>query len=75
MTRPFDAEFDLRARSEWDADKITTTPMVVGCELDLHRRRNQIIKVASPLDHPVTHSMLCVKGCFGYEFVQSDAPV
>jgi predicted molibdopterin-dependent oxidoreductase YjgC len=73
-------EFDLRARGEWDEDKITTTPTVcsfcgVGCELDLHVMDNQIIKVTSPLDHPVTHGMLCVKGRFGYEFVQSDAPV
>jgi predicted molibdopterin-dependent oxidoreductase YjgC len=33
---------------------------------------NRIVKVTSPMDHPVTHGMLCVKGRYGYEFAQSE---
>jgi predicted molibdopterin-dependent oxidoreductase YjgC len=28
--------------------------------------------VTSPLDHPVTSGNLCVKGRFGFQFVQND---
>lgn len=70
-------EWNLRAAGQWNESKIAITPTVcsfcgVGCELDLHVMDNQIIKVTSPPDHPVTHGMLCVKGRFGYEFVQSE---
>jgi molybdopterin-dependent oxidoreductase iron-sulfur protein len=33
----------------------------------------RIVKVTSPLDHDVTHGHLCVKGRFGFEFVQRRA--
>ncbi len=70
-------EFDLRAEGTWDEDQMATTATVcsfcgVGCELDLHVMDNQIVKVTSPMDHPVTHGMLCVKGRYGYEFAQSE---
>ncbi|TMD75968.1 MAG: hypothetical protein E6I77_09975, partial [Chloroflexi bacterium] len=31
---------------------------------------NSVVKVTSPLDHSVTSGHLCVKGRFGYQFVQ-----
>ena len=31
---------------------------------------NAIVKVTSPLDHDVTSGHLCIKGRFGFEFVQ-----
>ena len=31
----------------------------------------EIVKVTSPLDDDVTHGNLCVKGRFGWEFVQN----
>ena len=31
---------------------------------------DKIVKVTSPLDHPVTHGNLCIKGRFGWKFVQ-----
>ena len=34
---------------------------------------NEIVKVTSPLDHGVTHGNLCVKGRFGFQYVQNRA--
>jgi predicted molibdopterin-dependent oxidoreductase YjgC len=42
----------------------------VGCNLDLHVQDNRIVKVTSPQDHSVTSGHLCIKGRFGYEYVQ-----
>ena len=42
----------------------------VGCMLELHVQDNSIVKVTSPLDHSVTAGHLCVKGRFGFQFVQ-----
>ena len=39
----------------------------------LHVQDNRIVKVTSPLDHDVGHGHLCVKGRFGFEFVQRRA--
>ena len=44
----------------------------VGCNLELHEQDNEIVKVTSPLDHPVTRGNLCIKGRFGFQFVQND---
>jgi NADP-reducing hydrogenase subunit HndD len=38
--------------------------------LELHVQDNSIVKVTSPLDHTVTSGHLCVKGRFGFQFVQ-----
>jgi hypothetical protein len=35
---------------------------------------NSIVRVTSPLDHDVTHGHLCVKGRFGWQFVQNRDP-
>jgi predicted molibdopterin-dependent oxidoreductase YjgC len=40
----------------------------------LHVQDNQIVKVTSPADHTVTHGNLCIKGRFGFEHVQTQAP-
>jgi NADP-reducing hydrogenase subunit HndD len=69
------SEYNMRQAGTWDEDKQTVTSTVcpncgVGCNLDLHVQDNTIIKVTSPLDSPVTHGHLCVKGRFGFEFVQ-----
>jgi Molybdopterin oxidoreductase Fe4S4 domain len=37
----------------------------------LHEQDNEIVKVTSPLDHPITSGNLCIKGRFGFQFVQS----
>jgi NADP-reducing hydrogenase subunit HndD len=43
----------------------------VGCNLDLHVQDNEIVKVSSPLDHDVTSGNLCIKGRFGWKYVQN----
>ncbi len=42
----------------------------VGCDLTVHQQEGQIVRVTSPLDHSVTHGNLCIKGRFGWQFVQ-----
>jgi predicted molibdopterin-dependent oxidoreductase YjgC len=42
----------------------------VGCNLTVHEQDGKIVKVTSPLDHDVTHGNLCIKGRFGWQFVQ-----
>ncbi len=71
----FKSEHDMRLNSTWDTSKQTVTRTVcpycgVGCNLEIHEQDNRIVKVTSPLDHDVTKGMLCVKGRFGFEFVQ-----
>ncbi|HUY61593.1 MAG TPA: 4Fe-4S dicluster domain-containing protein, partial [Candidatus Dormibacteraeota bacterium] len=68
-------EWKMRAAGEWDQERQTTTDTIcpycgVGCNLELHVQDNTIVKVTSPLDHDVTRGNLCVKGRFGFEFVQ-----
>jgi NADP-reducing hydrogenase subunit HndD len=72
------SEYDMRRDGSWDesAQSVTTTicPYCgVGCNLELHVQDNRIVKVTSPLDHDVGHGHLCVKGRFGFEFVQRRA--
>ena len=37
----------------------------------MHVRQGQIVDVTSPLDHSVTHGHLCIKGRFGFQYVQN----
>jgi predicted molibdopterin-dependent oxidoreductase YjgC len=72
----FKSEYDMRQAGTWDESQQTVTETVcpycgVGCMLELHVQDNSIVKVTSPLDHSVTAGHLCVKGRFGFEFVQS----
>jgi predicted molibdopterin-dependent oxidoreductase YjgC len=69
------SEYNMRQAGTWDESRQTVTSTIcpycgVGCNLDLHVQDNTIIKVTSPLDSEVTHGHLCVKGRFGFEFVQ-----
>ncbi len=71
----FKSEHDMRAAGTWDESRQSVTETVcpycgVGCMLELHVQDNSIVKVTSPLDHSVTSGHLCVKGRFGFEFVQ-----
>ena len=74
----FKTEFDLREASDWRPEDQEVTETIcsycgVGCTLELHTQDNQIVKVTSPADHSVTSGHLCVKGRFGWEYLQ--APV
>jgi len=43
----------------------------VGCNITLHVKDNEIVRVTSKEDSIVNNGLLCVKGRFGYEFVSS----
>ena len=67
-------EYDMRAAGSWDPSEQTVTSTIcpycgVGCVVDLHVQDERILKVTSPLDSEVTGGHLCVKGRFGFEFV------
>ncbi len=75
----FKSEHDMRAAGTWDEGAQTTTETIcpycgVGCVLELHVQDNSIVKVTSPLDSSVTDGHLCVKGRFGFQFVQNRGP-
>jgi predicted molibdopterin-dependent oxidoreductase YjgC len=42
----------------------------VGCTLSLHVQDNRIVRVMSPADVSVTGGHLCIKGRFGFSFVE-----
>ncbi len=71
----FKSEYDLRAQGNWNEAAQTETTTIcpycgVGCSLTLHVQDNRIVKVSSPVESSVTNGHLCVKGRFGFEFVQ-----
>jgi predicted molibdopterin-dependent oxidoreductase YjgC len=71
----FKSEFDMRKAGTWDEAQQTQTDTIcpycgVGCTLTVHAQDGQIVRVSSPLDHSVTHGHLCIKGRFGWQFVQ-----
>ena len=73
----FTTEYRMREAGTWDESAQTVARTVcsycgVGCNLDLHVQDNRIVKVTSPLDHSVTSGHLCIKGRFGYAYVQSE---
>ena len=76
----FKSEHDMRDEGTWDEDRQTQTTTIctfcgVGCNLVLHEQDNEIVKVTSPLDHDITSGNLCIKGRFGFQFVQErEAP-
>jgi predicted molibdopterin-dependent oxidoreductase YjgC len=43
----------------------------VGCDLSPHVQDNEIVKVTSPHDDPVTDGNLRIKGRFGHQHVQN----
>ena len=45
----------------------------MGCTLKLRVQDNAIVRVTSPFDHDVTNGHLCIKGRFGWQFVQNRA--
>jgi len=66
---------NLRAAGRWDEAKQTTTDTIcgycgVGCTVTLHVQDERIVKATSPFENAVTQGNLCVKGRFGFEFVQ-----
>jgi predicted molibdopterin-dependent oxidoreductase YjgC len=67
-------EKDVRyAVRQWDTQAVRTTCSYcgVGCQLDLHVKDNQVVKVTGAEDAPPNQGSLCVKGRFGYHFIHS----
>jgi len=65
-----DARFRWRP---WEVKKIRTTCSYcgVGCQMDLHVKENTVLKVTGAEDSPPNHGSLCVKGRFGFNFINS----
>ena len=65
-----DARYQVRP---WETKKVRTTCSYcgVGCQLYLHARDNQIVKVTGVEDVGPNYGSLCVKGRFGYDFINS----
>ncbi|GGJ32594.1 hypothetical protein GCM10010121_049700 [Streptomyces brasiliensis] len=72
----FRSEFTLRAAGTWHETRQTAATTVrgqwtVGCGVTLHVQDNETVKVTSPLDDPVTHGNLRIKGRFGHQHQQN----
>ena len=72
----FTTEHELREEGRWDEAAQSQVDTVcpycgVGCNLTLHVQDDAIVKVTSPDDHDVTRGNLCIKGRFGFQFVQN----
>lgn len=75
----FRSEYELRQAEMWEPERQEVTRTIcsycgVGCNLDLHVQDDRIVKVTSPDDHSVTRGNLCIKGRFGYDYVQETGP-
>jgi predicted molibdopterin-dependent oxidoreductase YjgC len=72
----FKSEYDMREAGTWDESAQTVTDTIcpycgVGCAVSLHAQDDRIVKVTSPTDSTVTDGHLCIKGRFGFEFVNN----
>jgi predicted molibdopterin-dependent oxidoreductase YjgC len=58
----------------WETTKVRTTcPYCgVGCQLDLHMKDEQIVRVTAVEDGSPNKGRLCIKGRFGYDFIYSE---
>jgi predicted molibdopterin-dependent oxidoreductase YjgC len=57
----------------WETTRVRTTCSYcgVGCQLYLHVKDNQVVKVTGVKEAPPNNGSLCVKGRFGFDFIQS----
>jgi predicted molibdopterin-dependent oxidoreductase YjgC len=72
----FKSEFDMREAGTWDESAQAVTDTIcpycgVGCAVSVHVQDDRIVKVTSPADSSVTDGHLCIKGRFGFEFVNN----
>jgi predicted molibdopterin-dependent oxidoreductase YjgC len=71
----FRSEHEMRAAGIWDEAAQVATDTIcpycgVGCTLTLYVQDNAVVKVASPMHSSVAEGHLCIKGRFGFQFVQ-----
>ena len=67
-------EKDIRNKvMSWETKKVRTTCTYcgVGCQIYLHVKNNKIVKVSGAKDVAPNYGSLCVKGRFGFDFVNS----
>jgi len=66
-----DARYQYRP---WEAEKVRTTCTYcgVGCQLYLHVKDNEVIRVSGVEDAPPNYASLCVKGRFGFDFINAE---
>jgi predicted molibdopterin-dependent oxidoreductase YjgC len=59
---------------QWNTTKVRTTCSYcgVGCQLNLHVQDDQVVKVTGVTNAEPNHGSLCVKGRFGFNFVNSE---
>ena len=70
----FRSEYEMRQAGTWDESRQTRTDTIcpycgVGCTLTVQVQDEKIVKVTSPLDQEITAGHLCIKGRFGWEWV------
>ena len=65
-----DARYQVRP---WETRKVRSTCSYcgVGCQIELHAKDDKVVKVTGAPVAP-NHGSLCVKGRFGFDFIQSD---
>ena len=68
-------EHELRTDGAWDESRQTSADTIcpycgVGCTLTLHVQDGEIVKATSPIGNDITVGNLCIKGRFGWRFVQ-----
>jgi predicted molibdopterin-dependent oxidoreductase YjgC len=71
----FVSEYNMRQAGTWDESRQTSTDTIcpycgVGCTLTLRVQDAEIVKVDSPTQNGTTHGNLCIKGRFGWQYVQ-----
>ena len=71
----FKSEYDMRKEGIWEESRQNRTDTIcpycgVGCTLTVHAQDGKIVRVTSPFDHSVTNGHLCIKGRFGWKFVE-----
>ncbi len=70
-------EHEMRAAGTWDEARQAETDTIcpycgVGCTLTLRTQDDRIVRVTSPLDQQVSDGHLCVKGRFGWPFIEGE---
>lgn len=70
----FVSEYNMRQAGTWDESRQTTTDTVcpycgVGCMVTLHVQEGKIVKADSPIQSGTTRGNLCIKGRFGWQYV------
>jgi predicted molibdopterin-dependent oxidoreductase YjgC len=67
-------EKDTRYRVRpWETQKVRTTCSYcgVGCQIYLHVKNDQVVKISGVEEVAPNYGSLCVKGRFGYDFIHS----